>query len=127
MVIYFLLRHDLLRYIILHSLLQAATHQYTMVNPMVCCQAAAGLHLLKGAHCTPVFSSSQFRPIRTMIAEGTSAVTVVSVNREIHVGVKAFHGSYELACKREVRCLDAVGIPSFYFYFFGVGVGWVGV
>ena len=70
MVIYFLLRHDLLRYIILHSLLQAATHQYTMVNPMVCCQAAAGLHLLKGAHCTPVFSSSQFRPIRTMLCRG---------------------------------------------------------
>jgi len=74
MVIYFLLRHDLLRYIILHSLLQAATHQYTMVNPMVCCQAAAGLHLLKGAHCTPVFlllNRSQFEPCS---AEGTSAV-----------------------------------------------------
>jgi len=108
------------RYIILHSSFSVAggntqdtTHQHTMVHPMVCCQAAAGLHLLKGAHCTPVFSSSQLQADSNHDCRGYLRCLPV-------VGVKAFHhGSYELACKREVRCLDAVGIPSITFTFSG--------
>ena len=72
-----------------------------MVNPMVYCQAAAGLHLLKGAHCTPVLLPLNCRPIRTMIAEGTSAV--YSGRGE------GFHGSYGLACERDVGFLEGRG------------------
>ena len=47
--------------------------------------------------------------------------TVVSMNREIHVGVKATW-FIRIGCKREVRYLGCSG-HSFYFYYFGVGVG----
>jgi len=82
-------------------------------TPLYVVRRQLGCTLFKGAHCTPVFPSQLQADSNH---ESRGYLRCFSV-----VGVKAFHGSYELACKREVRCLDAVGIPSF--YFFGDEVG----
>jgi hypothetical protein len=93
------------------SRLQEATQQHTMVHPMVYCQAAAGLHSTKGCSLHSSVSSSQLQ------ADSNHALPRVPPLVTV-VGVKASHGSYELACKREVRFLEGSGY-SFHLLFRG--------
>ena len=95
--------------------LQEATPQHTFVHSMVCCQAAAGLHSTQGCSLHSSVSSSQLQ------ANSNHALPRVPPLFTSGRG-EGFHGSHELACKREVRLLDAVGIPSFYFYIYIFGV-----
>jgi len=93
------------------SRLQEATQQHTMVHPMVYCQAAAGLHSTKGCSLHSSVSSFQLQ------ANSNHALPRVPPLFTV-VGVKASHGSYELACKREVRFLEGSGY-SFHLLFRG--------
>jgi len=115
--IYFLLRHDLLRCIIL-SLSVAGGNTQDMINvpwltPWYIVRRQLGCiysRVLIALQCFFFSIAGQFEP---WLPRVPPLFTVV--------GVKAFHGSHELACKREARTWRAVGIPSFYFFGFGLG------
>jgi len=88
------------------------------LTPSYVVRRQLGCTLFKGAHCTPVFSSSQLQANSNHESRGYLRCFAV-------VGVKAFRGSYELACKARSKMPGCSG-HSFLLLFRGRRQGQVG-